>query len=53
MFTLMIEAFDEAVLGGAAPAVPASDAWHNMRAIDACFDAIRTGRRVAIPAGTP
>ncbi len=49
MFTLMIEAFDEAVLGGAPPAVPAADAWHNMRAIDACFEAIRTGCRVAIP----
>jgi D-xylose 1-dehydrogenase (NADP+, D-xylono-1,5-lactone-forming) len=53
MFTLMIEDFDEAVLGGAAPAVLASDAWHNMRAIDACLDAIRTGCRVAIPAETP
>ena len=52
MFTLMVEDFDAAVLTGAPPRYPASDAWHNMRAIDACLEAIRTGRRVAIPAET-
>jgi xylose dehydrogenase (NAD/NADP) len=48
MFLLMIEHFGEAVLGRAPLRFPASDAWHNMRAIDACFESIRTGERVAI-----
>jgi xylose dehydrogenase (NAD/NADP) len=48
MFALMIEHFDEAVLGRAALRYPAADAWHNMRVIDACFESIRTGARVAI-----
>ena len=48
MFLLMIEHFGEAVLGRTPLRFPASDAWHNMRAIDACFESIRTGERVAI-----
>jgi predicted dehydrogenase len=48
MFLLMVDDFDEAVLGRAPLRFPASDAWHNMRAIDACFESIRTGERVAI-----
>ncbi len=49
MFTLMIEQFGDAVLGQAPLRFPASDAWHNMRVIDACFESIRTGQRVKIP----
>ena len=49
MFTLMVEHFNEAVLGRAALRYPASDAWHNMRVLDACFESIRTGARVVIP----
>ena len=49
MFTLMVGHFNEAVLGRALLRYPASDAWHNMRAIDACFESIRTGARVVIP----
>ena len=49
MFTLMVEHFGEAVLGEAPLRYPASDAWNNMRAIDACFESIRTGGRVTIP----
>ena len=49
MFVLMIEHFGEAVLGEAPLRFPASDAWNNMRAIDACFESIRTGGRVLIP----
>ena len=48
MFLLMVDDFDEAVLGRAPLRFPASDAWHNMRAIDACFESIRTRERVAI-----
>jgi predicted dehydrogenase len=49
MFVLMIEHFGEAVLGETPLRYPASDAWANMRAIDACFESIRTGGRVSIP----
>jgi predicted dehydrogenase len=49
MFTLMVEHFDAAVLGEAPLRHPPIDAWHNMRAIDACFESIRTGARVVIP----
>lgn len=49
MFVLMIEHFGEAVRGEAALRYPASDAWNNMRAIDACFESIRTGGRILIP----
>lgn len=49
MFALMVEQFGDAVLGEAPLRYPASDAWHNMRAIDACFESIRTGQRVKIP----
>jgi len=49
MFTLMIDDFGAAVLGQAPLRYPASDAWNNMRAIDACFESIRTGGRVMIP----
>jgi D-xylose 1-dehydrogenase (NADP+, D-xylono-1,5-lactone-forming) len=49
MFTLMIEHFGAAALGQAPLRVPASDAWHNMRAIDAAFESLRTGARVVIP----
>jgi xylose dehydrogenase (NAD/NADP) len=48
MFALMIEHFGEAVLGRAALRYPATDAWHNMRVIDACFESLRTGARVAL-----
>lgn len=50
MFTLMVEHFGDAVLGGTPLRHPASDAWHNMRVIDACFESIRTGARVLVPA---
>ena len=49
MFTLMVGHFNEAVLGRAPLRYPASDAWHNMRVLDACFESIRTGARVVIP----
>lgn len=49
MFALMVDDFGAAVLGQAPLRYPASDAWLNMRAIDACFESIRTGARVAIP----
>ena len=49
MFTLMVEHFGDAVLGDVPLRYPASDAWHNMRAIDACFESVRTGGRVTIP----
>ena len=49
MFTLMVEHFGDAVRGEAPLRYPASDAWHNMRAIDACFESVRTGGRVTIP----
>lgn len=49
MYALMIDDFGAAVLGEALLRYPASDAWHNMRAIDACFASIRTGARVVIP----
>jgi predicted dehydrogenase len=49
MIVLMIEHFGEAVRGEAPLRYPASDAWNNMRAIDACFESLRTGGRVMIP----
>ncbi|HMA53676.1 MAG TPA: Gfo/Idh/MocA family oxidoreductase [Acidobacteriota bacterium] len=50
MFTLMIEHFADAAAGEAPLRYPASDAWNNMRAIDACFESVRSGERVLIPA---
>lgn len=52
MFTLMVDEFDDAALGRRPLCCPASDAWHNMRAIDACFEAVRIGGRVEIPPET-
>ncbi len=49
MFVLMIEHFGDAVVGEIPLRYPASDGWNNMRAIDACFESIRTGGRVMIP----
>jgi predicted dehydrogenase len=49
MFTLMIEHFGAAALGEVPLRVQPSDAWHNMRAIDAAFESLRTGARVVIP----
>jgi len=49
MFALMIEHFDAAALGEVPLRVPPSDAWSNMRAIDAAFESLRTGGRVVIP----
>ncbi len=46
MFTLMVEHFGDAVLGRTTLRYPAADALNNMRAIDACFESIRTGRVV-------
>ncbi len=48
MFALMVEDFDAAVLTGAEPRYPASDARRNMRVIDACFASAEAGRRVEI-----
>ena len=48
MFTLMVEHFGAAVLEKTPLRFPAADAWNNMRAIDACFESIRTGRVVSI-----
>jgi len=52
MFALMADDFGAAVLGEAPLRFPASDAWHNARAIDACFESIRTGGRVDISGST-
>jgi len=49
MFTLMTEHFGDAVLEKTPLRYPAADALDNMRAIDACFESIRTGRAVEIP----
>lgn len=49
MFTLMVDDFGAAVLGESPLRYPASDAWNNMRTIDACFESVRTGGRVLIP----
>jgi predicted dehydrogenase len=49
MFTLMAEHFGDAALGKTPLLYPPQDAWNNMRAIDACFESIRTGQRVVIP----
>jgi predicted dehydrogenase len=46
MFTLMVEHFGDAVLGKTPLLYPPQDALHNTRAIDACFESIRTGRAV-------
>ena len=53
MFTLMVDDFGDAALGEAPLRYPAIDAWHNMRAIDACFESIGTGARVTIPESVP
>ena len=50
MFRLMAEHFADAVLGLATLRYTAADALANMRAIDACFESIRSGRPVALPA---
>jgi predicted dehydrogenase len=49
MFRLMAEHFADAVLGKEPVRFPAADALGNMGAIDACFESIRSGRRVVIP----
>lgn len=49
MFRLMVEHFGDAVAGKTTLSYPAADALNNMRAIDACFESIRTGRTVEIP----
>jgi xylose dehydrogenase (NAD/NADP) len=51
MFTLMVEHFGDAVMGITPLRYPAADALDNMRAIDACFESIQTGRTVRMPAG--
>ncbi len=48
MFTLMVEHFGDAVLGKTPLLYPPQDAFLNMRAIDACFESIRTGRAVRL-----
>ncbi len=53
MFRLMAEHFADAVLGREPLRFPASDALGNARAIDACFESIRTGRRVVIADTVP
>lgn len=54
MFTRMVEHFGEAVLRSVPLLYPASDAWHNMRVLDACFASIRSGARAVIaPAKDP
>jgi predicted dehydrogenase len=49
MFRLMAEHFADAVLGKSPLRIPAADALGNMRAIDACFESIRSGARVSVP----
>jgi predicted dehydrogenase len=49
MFRLMVEHFGDAIFGSIPLRHPAVDALGNMRAIDACFESIRTGQAVAIP----
>jgi D-xylose 1-dehydrogenase (NADP+, D-xylono-1,5-lactone-forming) len=53
MFTLMVEHFGDAVLERTPLRSPAGDALGNMRAIDACFESVRTGRAVVIPKAIP
>jgi predicted dehydrogenase len=53
MFRLMAEHFADAVLGREPLRVPAADALGNMRAIDACFASIRSGRKIDIPDTAP
>jgi len=48
MFTRMVEHFGDCVLGKKPLRYPARDAEMNMRAIDACFESVRTGRPVAL-----
>jgi predicted dehydrogenase len=45
----MVEHFGDAVFGRIPLRYPAGDALGNLRAIDACFESIRTGQAVAIP----
>jgi predicted dehydrogenase len=53
MFRLMAEHFADAVLGREPLRFPATDALGNMRAIDACFESVRTGRRVVLADTVP
>jgi xylose dehydrogenase (NAD/NADP) len=48
MFRLMAEHFADAVLGREPLRVPVADALGNARALDACFESIRSGRTVDI-----
>jgi predicted dehydrogenase len=48
MFLRMVEHFGDCVLGQARPRFSARDAELNMRAIDACFESIRTGLPVSV-----
>jgi xylose dehydrogenase (NAD/NADP) len=48
MYRLMAEHFGDAVLGREPLRFPATDALGNMLTIDACFESIRTGRRVVL-----
>ncbi len=50
MYTRMVEDFADAILNDHAPRILTADAEGNMAAIDACFESIRTGLPVAIPA---
>jgi xylose dehydrogenase (NAD/NADP) len=50
MFRLMAEHFADAVLGREPLRVPVADALGNARTLDACFESVRTGRTVALPA---
>ncbi len=53
MFRLMAEHFGDAVMGREPLRFPATDALGNMRTIDACFESLRTGRRVVLDDNTP
>jgi xylose dehydrogenase (NAD/NADP) len=53
MYRLMAEHFGDAVLGREPLRFPATDALGNMLTIDACFESIRTGRRVVLGDNTP
>ncbi len=51
-YTLMCEAFTDAVLNGTQVPTPLEDAWANMRVIDAVFESGRTGRWVELQSST-
>jgi predicted dehydrogenase len=53
MYRLMAEQFGDAVLGREPLRFPATDALGNMLTIDACFESIRTGRRVVLGDNIP